>query len=306
VTPVPLSVYPVTPDFAAEIGDVDLARPLGAADRAAIERAFWRYAVLVFPGQRLTPEQHLAFARRFGPLETTIRVADRGTKLRLREELADVSNLDVDGDLLEERSRLRRFQAANRLWHTDSSFKPVPAFASLLYAREIPPVGGHTEFADARAAYDALPAETRRRLEGLVAEHSIAHSRARTGFTDFAGEQLRGLPPVSRALVRTIPESGRRTLYVASHAGRIPGVPDAEGKALIDELLAHATQPQFVYRHRWRVHDLVMWNDRCTLHRGTGFDELRWRRDVQRATVSDVAYAGGPARGGAPESTESR
>jgi alpha-ketoglutarate-dependent 2,4-dichlorophenoxyacetate dioxygenase len=177
----------------------------------------------------------------------------------------------------------------NRLWHTDSSFKYLPARASLLYARKIPPIGGHTEFADLRAAYDALPDEFKARLEGLIAEHSLANSRLRTGFTNFTEAERAGLPPVPQLIVRTLPETNRKTLYVASHAGRIFGLPDADGRALIDQLIEHATQRRFVYTHRWRVGDLVMWDDRCTMHRGTEFDDLRWTRDMQRATVSDVA-----------------
>jgi len=284
-----ITVYPVTEGFAAEIGDVDLSAPLGAADLAAIEEAFATYAVLVFPDQVLTQDQHLDFAKNFGPLETTIRVHRKDVALRLRQELSDVSNLDHQNRLLDRDSSLRAFQLGNRLWHTDSSFKRRPARASLLYARSIPPVGGHTEFADERAAYDALPADMKRRLDGLVAEHSIFNSRARLGYTDFSDDERREMPPVPQALVRTIPQSGRRTLYLASHAGRIFGLPETEGRALIDELIAHATQRQFVYTHRWRVHDLVIWDNRCTMHRGTAFDDLRWKRDVQRATVCDVA-----------------
>ena len=186
-------------------------------------------------------------------------------------------------------SRQRMFQLGNRLWHTDSSFKRLPALASLLYARTIPPIGGHTEFADERAAYDALPDDMKRRLEGLVAEHSIFNSRARLGFSNFSDEERQGMPPVPQVVVRTIPESGRKSLYLASHAGRIFGMPEAEGRALIDELVAHVTQRQFIYTHRWRVHDLVIWDDRCTMHRGAEFDDLRWKRDMQRATVCDVA-----------------
>jgi alpha-ketoglutarate-dependent 2,4-dichlorophenoxyacetate dioxygenase len=181
------------------------------------------------------------------------------------------------------------FQLANRIWHTDSSFKHLPAYASMLYARSIPPVGGHTEFADERAAYDALPDDAKRRLDGLVAEHSIFNSRARLGYTNFSDEERRGLPQVPQVLVRTLADTGRKSLYLASHAGRIFGMGEAEGRALIDELVAHATQRQFVYTHRWRVNDLVIWDNRCTMHRGTEFDDLRWKRDVQRATVSDVA-----------------
>jgi alpha-ketoglutarate-dependent 2,4-dichlorophenoxyacetate dioxygenase len=284
-----ITVCPITSAFAAEIGDIDLSRPLAPPDLAAIKEAFATYAVLIFPDQVLTQDQHLDFARNFGPLETTIALFRKDAKLRVREEFADVSNLDPDNKVWGENSRRRMFELGNRLWHTDSSFKRLPARASLLYARSIPPVGGHTEFADERAAYDALPEEMKRRLQGLIAEHSIFNSRGRLGFTEFSDEERAGMPPVPQALVRVIPESGRKSLYLASHAGRIFGMPDGEGRALIDELIAHATQRQFVYTHRWRVHDLVIWDDRCTLHRGREFDDLRWQRDMQRATVSDIA-----------------
>src|SRR6266508_2168033 len=284
-----ITVCPVRPTFAAEVGDLDLSRPLDPADLAAVKEAFATYAVLIFPDQQLSQEQHLAFARQLGSLETTIAVHRKDAPLRVPKEFADVSNLNHKDKVWGKDSRTRQFQLANRLWHTDSSFKRVPALASLLYARAIPTLGGHTEFADERAAYDALPEETKRRLDRLVAEHSIFNSRARLGFANFSDDERRGMPPVPQVVVRTIPESGRRSLYLASHAGRIFGMSEPEGRALIDELIAHATQRQFVYTHRWRLHDLVMWDDRCTMHRGTEFDDLRWKRDVQRATVSDVA-----------------
>ena len=283
------TICPVTPGFVAEVGDVNLSQPIGASDLLTIRQAFTKYAVLIFPDQHLTAEQHLEFASQFGPLETTIAVHRGEARLRLRRELADVSNLDHKSELWGEQSRVRLFQLGNRLWHTDSSFKRRPALASLLYARSIPSLGGHTEFADERAAYDALSEEVKQKLASLVAEHSIFNSRARLGFTNFNEEERRELPPVPQVMVRTIPESGRKSLYLASHAGRILGMPEAEGRALIDQLIAHATQRQFVYTHRWRVHDLVMWDNRCTMHRGTEFDDLRWKRDVQRATVCDVA-----------------
>jgi len=284
-----ITVYPVTPRFAAEIGDVDLARLIDPTDVQAIKDAFTQYAVLIFPDQHLSADQHLDFARHFGPLETTIAVYRKDAPLRLRKEFADVSNLNHDNEVWGKESRLRLFQMGNRLWHTDSSFKRLPARASLLYARSIPPVGGHTEFADERAAYDALPEEMKRRLDRLVAEHSIFNSRARLGFTNVSDDERRGMPPVPQVVVRTIPESRRKSLYLASHAGRIFGMPEHEGRALIDQLVTHATQRQFVYTHRWRVNDLVMRDNRCTMHRGTEFDDLRWKRDVQRATVRDVA-----------------
>ncbi|MFY9692637.1 MAG: TauD/TfdA family dioxygenase, partial [Xanthobacteraceae bacterium] len=220
---------------------------------------------------------------------TTIALHRKDTQLRVRKEFADVSNLGPDNEVWGKESRQRMFQLGNRLWHTDSSFKRLPALASLLYARAIPPVGGHTEFADERAAYDALDEATKRRLDALVVEHSIFNSRAKLGFSDFSDEERAGLPPVPQVLVRTLPDSGRKSLYLASHAGRIFGMPEQDGRALIDELVAHATQRQFVYTHRWRVHDLVIWDNRCTMHRGTDFDDLRWKRDMQRATVCDAA-----------------
>jgi len=282
-----ISIHPMTANFAAEIGDVDLAEPLSSAELAAIKQAFWDFAVLVFPAQTLSEEQHLEFARNFGPLETVIAFKDNA-KLRLRNDLADVSNLNARNEIWRDKSRLRMLSYGNRLWHTDSSFKYLPARASLLYAREIPPVGGHTEFADLRAAYDALAGDLKTRLEGLVAEHSLAYSRARTGF-EFNEDEREKMRPVPQVMVRTIPENGRKSLYIASHAGHIRGLREDDGRILIDEIIAHATQRQFVYPHRWRRHDLVMWDDRCTMHRGSEFDDLRFRRDMHRATVSDIA-----------------
>jgi len=203
-------------------------------------------------------------------------------------EVADVSNLDSRGEILARDDRLRLFQLGNQLWHTDSTFKHVPAKASLLYQRAIAQTGGQTEFADLRAAWDALPEVMKCKVEGLVAEHAIAYSRAKLGFAMSESEQ-QALPPVQQVLVRTHPASGRTSLYLASHAGRILGMTDQAGTALLEELTAFATQRQFVYSHRWRVNDLVMWDNRCTMHRGRPFDDQRWKRDAQRATVEDVA-----------------
>jgi alpha-ketoglutarate-dependent 2,4-dichlorophenoxyacetate dioxygenase len=233
-----ITVCPVTLSFAAEIGDVDLSRSLEPTDLTAVKDAFTTYAVLIFPDQHLSQDQHLDFAKTFGPLETTIALYRKDAKLRVRKEFADVSNLDPDNEVWGENSRQRMFQLGNRLWHTDSSFRRLPARASLLYARSIPPIGGHTEFADERAAYDALPENMKRRLHGLVAEHSIFNSRARLGFTEFSDEERQDMPPVPQALVRTIPETGRKSLYLASHAGRVFGMPEPDGRSLIDELIA--------------------------------------------------------------------
>jgi alpha-ketoglutarate-dependent 2,4-dichlorophenoxyacetate dioxygenase len=281
-----VSLFPVTERFAAEVGDIDLARPLDAETLQAVRDAFAAHAVLVFPAQDLTTEQHLAFASNFGPLETTVQLNMRHQKLRVRAEIADIANLDANGNLWHENSRIRRFQMGNRLWHTDSSFKAPSGYASLLYARSVAPIGGHTEFADLRAAYDALPGAMKDRLRGMLAEHSLLYSRAKLGFTDFSPEERTAWAPVVRPLVRRIPESGRDSLYIASHIGRIRGMDDAEALALVAELVRHATQRQFVYTHRWRVGDLVMWDNRCTMHRGTDYEDTRWRRDLQRATTS--------------------
>ena len=284
-----ITISPVHNDFVAEIGDVDLAN-LSAGQMDEIKEAFWQYGVLVFPDQKLSQEEHVAFAKNFGPMDVSVlkkAVADQ--KLRIRDDIADVSNLGSDNQIMAESNRLRRMQLGNRLWHTDSSFKYVPALASLLYAREIPPVGGQTAFADLRAAYDALDDAKKEQLDGLVAEHSLVYSRERMGYTDWEEGERQAVSAVPQAMVRTVPQTGRKNLFIASHAGHIAGMEDKEARALIDEMLDHATQRQFTHTHRWRVGDVVMWDTRCCLHRGLPFDDLRYRRDMQRATVLDVA-----------------
>ena len=281
-----ITIWPVKSDFVAEIGDVDLSRQLSVDDVSAIKQAFWDFGVVIFPDQDLSEEQHLAFARHFGELEQVVFLKMK-VKLRLRPELADVSNLNRKSEIWREQSRLRMLAAANRLWHTDSSFKYLPARASLLYAREIPPVGGRTEFADLRAAYDALPDSRKAQIEGLVAEHSLIFSRERTGFTGFTDEERNNLRPVPQVLVRKLPENHRQTLYLASHIGRIRGMPDDQARRLVDELIAHATQAPFVHNHRWRKHDLVMWDDRWTMHRATPYDEP-YPRKMRQAAVHET------------------
>jgi alpha-ketoglutarate-dependent 2,4-dichlorophenoxyacetate dioxygenase len=284
-----ITVQPVTPEFAAEVGDVALGKPLVADDLAAIRAAFTKYAVLVFPDQQFDDDSQLAFASLFGPLETTVFKARQGHKLRLHENLADVGNLDTENRVLKTDDRQRLYNLGNRLWHTDSSFKRLPAYCSMLHARSIPPIGGQTEFADMRAAYDALPDSAKRRIAGLVAEHSIMTSRAKLGFADFDDNERKEFAPVPQVLVRRLQDSGRMSLYIASHAGAIRGMADGAARALLDELTQHATQRQFVYSHRWRTGDLVIWDNRCTMHRGLEFDDQRYKRDMRRATVSDVA-----------------
>jgi len=211
-----------------------------------------------------------------------------GKKLRVQEGISDVANLDADGNVWKKDSRMRLFQMmGNRLWHTDSSFKAPSGYASVLYARSIPPIGGNTEFTDLRAAYDTLAPSMKARVKSLIAEHSLIHSRKRIGFTTLTDAEMKAFAPVLRPIIRTIPETGRESLYIASHIGRIRGMKDEETEALMKELTNHATQRQFVYAHRWRVGDLVMWDNRCTMHRGTEFDDTRWPRDMQRVTTSD-------------------
>ena len=284
-----VTIQPITETFAAEIGDVDLGQPLSKDDIAAIKAAFTKYAVVIFPDQTFSDESHLDFARHFGPLETSVFKLRTDHKMRLDEKMADVGNLDAENRILPENDRMRLYQLGNRLWHTDSSFKRLPAYCSILHGRSIPPIGGQTEFADLRAAYDALPDATKRRLDGLVAWHSLMTSRAKLGFSDFDETEKKAFEPVPQVLVRRLQDSGRMSLYLASHAGAISGLPKQEAEALLKELIDRATQRQFVYSHRWRVNDLVMWDDRCTMHRGMDFDDQRYQRDMRRATVSDVA-----------------
>jgi alpha-ketoglutarate-dependent 2,4-dichlorophenoxyacetate dioxygenase len=285
-----IEVTPLHPTLGAEVHGVDLTRPMVPEIFAEIEAAFHHYGILIFPEQPVSDEQQLAFSRLFGPLEVNPNYA--GTRLRLRPDLADISNLDPEGRVLARDDRRNLFNLGNQLWHTDSSFKRIPAKCSLLSARELPspnPIGGgETEFADMRAAWDALPEARKRELDGLVVEHSIFRSRSQIGFADFNDEISKELPPVRQALVRHHRYSGRTSLYLASHASHVIGRPVEEGRALLEELIAFATQPQFVYRHCWTVGDLVIWDNRCTMHRGRPYDDTQ-RRVLHRTTVSDVA-----------------
>jgi alpha-ketoglutarate-dependent 2,4-dichlorophenoxyacetate dioxygenase len=281
-----IEVIPLHRCLGAELRGVNLTRPVMPEVFAKIEAAFNRYGILVFPEQPLSDEQQLAFSQLFGPLEVNPNYA--GAKMRLRPDIADISNLDSEGRVLARDDSRNLFNLGNQLWHTDSSFKRIPAKCSLLSARELPSSGGETEFADLRAAWDALPEARKRELDGLVVEHSIFRSRSQIGFADFNDEIFKQLPPVPQALVRHHSASGRTGLYLASHASHIIGWPVEEGRALIEELIALATQPQFVYQHRWTVGDLVIWDNRCTMHRGRAYDDTQ-RRVLHRTTVSDVA-----------------
>ena len=282
-----ITVTKLHPLFMAEIGSVDLTQPVSASDYAAIDDAFNTHAVLVFRGQPVTEAQQVAFSKHFGPLIPTTNYHRKGEMQRLRAELADVSNIDHENNMLPVDSERRQHSLGNQLWHTDASFKHVPARCSLLAAHEVPPTGGETEFADMRAAFDALPQARKDEIEDLVVEHSIYRSRERMGFTGYNETTRAELPPVQQVLVRTHPGSGRKTLYLAAHASHVLGWPLEKGQALMDELIAHATQPQFTYAHHWQVGDVVMWDNRCTMHRARPYEDLKYRRDMRRSTVSD-------------------
>ena len=286
-----LAIRQLHPLFAAEVAGVDVGRPLDAVTVATLNAAIDRYAVLVFPGQSLDDERQMAFARNFGELEMP-RSGAANVKRRLRPEIADISNLD-EASQVRGRDDPRRFdQLGNRLWHTDGSFRRVPAALSMLYAHRVPgpsPRGnGETEFADMRAAYDALSEQQKADIADLIALHDIAWSRGQLGFSELLFGEKQVLPPVPQRVVRTHPGSKRKVLYVAAHASEIVGMPVPEGRLLLRELIEHATQREFVYRHEWRVGDLVIWDNRATMHRGRNFDESRVR-DLRRVTTRDVA-----------------
>ena len=285
-----ISIRPLNPFFAGEVSGVNLAQPLSAAEVAELEAGMDRYAVLVFRGQPLTDEQQMAFAMQFGPLENAhggnilIEVSDR----RIRVGMNDVSNLDKQGRPLPPDSRQRLFNLGNMLWHSDSSFRAVPAKYSILSARLVNPRGGNTEFADMRAAWDALDDDTRAEIDGLVCEHSLMHSRGALGFPECTEEERRLWHPVRQSLVRTHPVTGRRSLYLSAHAGAIVGMETPAARILLRDLTEHATQPQFVHVHRWQLHDVVMWDNRQTMHRVRRYDE-RLPRDMRRTTVAGDA-----------------
>lgn len=281
-----LTLKPLHPVFVAEVGGVDLSTPQSDAQVAGIVAACDQYAVLVFRDQRVTDESQIDFSARLGPLETSIKKLRPGHQLRLDARVSDISNLDSQGKVLADADRARMYGLGDRLWHTDSSFKAIPARYSLLSARQIPDAGGETQYADLRAAYDDLPADLRDQIADLIAEHSIIYSRSTIGFTDFSDEERAALPPVPQRLVRRHPGSGRMSLYIASHAMTIRGMPTPEARLLLAQLMEHATRPHLVYTHRWRLGDVVMWDNRCTLHRARPYD-MRQVRDMRRTTVSD-------------------
>ena len=284
-----LSIRPLNPEFAGEVSGVDITRPLSRDEVDAIEAGMDRYAVLVFHGQHLSDDAQRAFTRNFGLLESSpgghIATA---TERRLPLDMQDASNLDKDQKPLARDDRRRMFNLGNRLWHSDSSYRAVPAKYSLLSGRIVVERGGRTEFADMRAAYDALGAAAKAEIADLICEHSLMFSRGTLGFTELSDAEREMFRPVRQRLVRTHPVSGRRSLFLSAHTGAIVGWPVPEARAFLRDLAEHATQPRFVYSHKWRQWDLVMWDNRQTMHRVTRFDETQVR-DMRRTTVTGDA-----------------
>jgi alpha-ketoglutarate-dependent 2,4-dichlorophenoxyacetate dioxygenase len=282
-----LAFTPLHPVFAAECSGIDIGEPLSADNAVAIEEGMDRYAVLVFRrGKPLTTAQQIAFTQALGELETAYTTihSDEGRRLD-SPRLSDISNLGPGDRILPREDRKRLFALGNQMWHSDSSYKKIPARYSALCAHVIPPVGGDTEFADMRAAWDALPSDWKERVRGLVCEHSRIYSKGALG-VPFTEQEQRDFAPVPQPLVRTHPRSGRHSLYLSSHAGRITGWPVPEAMMWLRELTEHATQRDFVYRHSWRVGDVVMWDNQCTMHRGRPYDDTKYPRDMRRTTLT--------------------
>ncbi len=287
----PISIRPINPrrdDFVAEVTGIDIATGVSSAAAAEIETAMDRYAVLILPGQDITDDQQYAFSRNFGPMETATGDFLRIEERRLSMDINDISNLDKNGEVMARDDRRRLFGLGNMLWHTDSSFKATPAKYSLLSARAIPEEGGNTEFADMRAAWDDLDRKTQSECMGLVTEHSQLYSRGSLGFAEFTDEERVRFAPVPQRLVRRHPGSGRLCLYLASHAGAIRGWPVPEARMFLKDLTEHATQREYVYSHRWRPLDLVIWDNRAVMHRARRYDHTK-PRDMHRTTVADSA-----------------
>jgi alpha-ketoglutarate-dependent 2,4-dichlorophenoxyacetate dioxygenase len=289
-----LSVKPIDPVsrpfFGGVASGIDLTKPISDAEVAAIDRAMDEFGVLVFHDQPFTDEQQLAFGRRFGVLEQASGDIQQGTQRRVSMELNDISNLDEKGKVLDAADRRWQFSVGTRIWHSDSSFKEIPAKYSMLSARVVPPDGPNTEFADMRAGYDAVDEATKALIEPLVCEHSQLFSRGMLGFTDFTPEEVRKMAPVQQPLVRRHPTTGRKSLFLSSHAGTIVGWLTPEARQLLQELTEIATQRQFVYAHAWKQYDLVIWDNRVTMHRVRRYMGSQVR-DMRRITIEGARLA---------------
>ena len=282
--PIPLNTH-----FAARIDGLDLRVPFTPNQIAAFEAAMDRYGVLVIPNQKFTDEEQVRFAEQFGRVEDTPTLVDQGRRRLANMKINDISNLAADGQIFDKDDRRRMYNLGNMLWHSDSSFKATPAKYSMLHARVIPPSGGETEYVDTRVAWEYLPERTKDLVKDLVTEHSLIFSRAQLGFDAFTPAEQERCVPVPQRLVRRHYGSGRLALYLSAHIGRIQGWPTPEATVLLQELTEFATQRPFVYTHTWTLGDLVIWDNRCTMHRGLRYDDKRYPRDLRRVTLEDVA-----------------
>jgi alpha-ketoglutarate-dependent 2,4-dichlorophenoxyacetate dioxygenase len=280
---------PLNPHFAARVEGLDVRVPFTPSQIAAFEAAMDRYAVLVIPGQKFTDEEQVRFAEQFGRVEDTPTLVDQGRRRLANMKINDISNLAADGQIFDKDDRRRMYNLGNMLWHSDSSFKATPAKYSMLHARVIPPTGGETEYVDTRVAWEHLPDAMKATIKDLVTEHSLIFSRAQLGFDEFTPAEQERCTPVPQRLVRRHAGSNRLALYLSAHIGRIRGWPTPEAVMLIRELTEFATQRPFVYTHTWTLGDLVIWDNRCTMHRGLRYDDKRYPRDLRRVTLEDVA-----------------
>ncbi len=276
-------------EFVGEVSGIDLTRPISAEQATAIEAGMDRFGVLVFHDQHFTDEQQVAFSLNFGELEATLANLTKPADRRLKLNIADISNLDKNNELLARDDRRRMFNLGNMLWHSDSSFKATPAKYSLLSGRQVPKAGGDTQFADMRAAWESFDAETKALIEPLITEHSLIYSRGQLGFTEFDAEERRDFAPVLQRLVRTHPVTGRKSVFLSSHIGVIRGMPTPEARMLIRDLSELATAPAFTHTHRWRDGDLVMWDNRTTMHRARRYNDVGEIRDMRRTTIAGAA-----------------
>lgn len=285
-----LCIKALQPEFAGEVSGVDLSKPISRDEAAAIDDGMNRFGILVFHDQDITDAQQIAFSKNFGALEVKARPGTirKASESRLGADIADLSNLDKNGRIISADDRQWFFKLGDRLWHSDSSYAEVPAKYSLLSARAIPSWGGRTEFADMRAAYDALDDRTKAEVADLICEHSLLHSRGAIGFTDFTPEEIANFRPVRQRLVRIHPASKRKSLFLSSHAGAIVGWTIPEARSFLRDLTEHATQREFVYSHAWRQYDLVMWDNQATMHRARRFDRTEVR-DMRRTTLAGDA-----------------
>ncbi len=282
-----IQFFPVFENFAARATGIDLRQIPSAVQIEQIHAAMNQYGVLVFDGQDLDDDQQMQFATQLGPIEDEAAVVDAQLQRLKHRQMIDISNLEVNGSIMAANDRRRMFNLGNRLWHSDSSFKTIPAQYSMLHARVVPPEGGETQFADMRWAWDRLPEATKALIEPMICDHSLIYSRALLGFDEFTPAEKLAFAPVSQRLVRRHAGSLRKSIFLSAHIGQVHGMLRPEAMSLIRELIEQACAPAYVYSHTWQAHDLVIWDNRCTMHRGRPYDDIRFKRDMRRITLAD-------------------